>query len=228
MLELFLDVETLPTDDIDIMAVIAADVKPPGNISKQETIDAWFKDKHPALVDEAIAKTSFDGAKGRLCSIAWAWNDSPPEAVLLSYARDERSFLDAALDRIEQTRPKTEAWHQTRVIGHYVADFDIRFIWQRAFILGVKVPVWMPRSPKPWDKEVFDTMAQFAGAKGSISLDNLCKAMGIDGKTGIDGSMVAGMWERGEYQAVGEYCMDDVERVRKIYRKMQIAYGERE
>lgn len=228
MHELFLDVESLPTNDPALIAEISKDIKPPGNISKQETLDAWDKDKRPALVEEAVAKTSFDGAKGRLCCVGWAWGDGPTNSILLSDSRDEKTFLAAALEQITMSKPKVDAYYQTRIIGHYVAEFDIRFIWQRAFVLGVKVPVWMPRAPRTWDKEVFDTMAQFAGAKGSISLDNLCKALGVEGKTGIDGSMVSGMWERGEYEDVGSYCEDDITRVRNVYRKMQIAYGERQ
>lgn len=226
MNELFLDIESLPTDNDQVKAEIAASITPPGNISKADTIAAWEAEKKPALVTEAVAKTSFDGARGRICSIAWAWNGEPVTCTLL--VDNEAEFLSRAFSLMEIDRPKYDGFHQTRIVGHYVADFDLRFIWQRAFILGVKVPTWLPRSPKPWDKEVFDTMVQFAGAKGSISLDNLCKAMGIEGKTGVDGSMVAGMWERGEHQEVGAYNMDDVDRVRNIYRKMQIAYGERE
>lgn len=225
MNELFLDIESIPTNDGVVKADIAVSITPPGNISKAETIAAWEAEKKPALVAEAIAKTSFDGAKGRVCSIAWAWNDEEPTCTLLM--DNEAEFLSRAMSLIEIDRPKFE-YHQTRIIGHYVADFDIRFLWQRAFVLGVRMPVWFPLNPKPWSKEVFDTMAQFAGAKGSISLDNLCKALGVEGKTGVDGSMVAGMWERGEYEAVGEYNVDDVTRVRNVYRKMQIALGERE
>jgi DNA polymerase elongation subunit (family B) len=226
MHELFVDIETLPTNDETVKSAIAASITAPSNYSKIETIAKWEAESKPALVEEAIAKTSFDGSRGRICSIAWAWNDEPVTCTML--INDEKEFLTRALSLIEIDRPKNEAFHQTRVIGHYVADFDIRFIWQRAFILGVKVPVWMPRSPKPWDKEVFDTMAQFAGAKGSISLDNLCKAMGIEGKGDVDGSMVSKLWDLGDRQVIGDYNMDDVDRVRRVYRKMQIAYGERE
>lgn len=225
---LFLDIESLPTDDDAVKAEIAASITPPSTMSKADTIAEWEAKKKPGLVAEAIAKTSFDGGKGRVCCIGWAWNDEPAQSIQLSDSRDERTFLDAAAELVEITRPKYVAFHQTKIVGHYVADFDIRFLWQRAFALGVRMPAWFPRDVKSWDKNVSDTMFMWAGAKGSISLDNLCKALGIKGKTGVDGSMVAGMWERGEYEAVGDYCIGDVERVRNVYRKMQIAYGEAE
>lgn len=226
MNRLYLDIETLPTANPEHIADIAASITVPGNISKAETIAAWEAEKKPALVAEAVSKTSFNGAYGMVCCVGWAWNDDPPSCTLL--IEGEKEVLSRAMSLIEIDRPKYEAFHQTQIIGHYVADFDIRFLWQRAFALGVKMPVWFPSDPKPWSKEVFDTMAAWAGSKGSISLDNLCKALGVEGKSGIDGSMVAGMWAEEKHQEVGAYCQDDIERVRNVHRKMQIALGERE
>lgn len=225
---LFLDIETLPTDDDAVKSEIASNVTPPSTMSKADTIAEWEAKKKPGLVAEAIAKTSFDGGKGSVCCFGWAWNDDPAESVTLDQCQSEKDLILTAFDMMENRRPKSEAFHQTRIVGHYVADFDIRFIWQRAFVKGSRLPLWFPRDVKAWDKTVSDTMFMWAGAKGSISLDNLCKVLGIEGKTGVDGSMVAGMWEREEYEAVAEYCEQDVERVRRVYRKMQVALGERE
>jgi hypothetical protein len=92
------------------------------------------------------------------------------------------------------------------------------------------MPAFFPKDAKPWSKEVFDTMAAFAGAKGSISLDNLCKALGIDpmGDDELPGSEVAAAWARGEYDRVSTHCENDVMRVRQVFQKMQIALGERD
>ena len=93
-------------------------------------------------------------------------------------------------------------------------------------VLGIRVPAWLPRNPKPWDSIVFDTMVAWSGARDTVSMDNLCQALGIPGKGDTDGSMVAGMWARCEYDAIASYCREDVERTRAIHRKMQIAFGE--
>lgn len=226
MNRLFLDIETLPTDDETVKAEIAASITPPGNISKADTIAAWEAEKKPALVAEAMAKTSFNGAHGRVCCVGWAWNDGPLNSINMNDAGGERGLLDMAVTFIDRMRPSGEAFHQTQIVGHYIADFDIRFLWQRAFVLGVRMPAWFPRDVKSWDKNVADTMFMWAGAKGSISLDNLCKALGIPGKDGVDGSMVAGMWADGLYHEIEAYCQQDVERVRSAYKKMLVAYGE--
>ena len=220
---LYLDIETIPTTDPDIVAEIAAGVTPPGNISKPETIAAWAVDKKPALVAEAVAKTSFNGAHGSICCVGFAWNDDEPDSYMRNADRDEATVLTALSEHLSATRPSFE---QPVIVGHYVAGFDLRFIWQRAFVLGVKLPAWFPRDPKPWASNVHDTMAMWAGASGSISLDNLCRALGLPGKGNIDGSQVARLWQAGQYDAIAEYCRADVERVRQVHRRMLVAYGE--
>ena len=214
---LYLDIETIPTTDPDAIAAISASITPPASMKKAETIAAWEADEKPNKIAEAVSKTSFDGAYGCVCCIGWAWNDDEPLSVV---DRDEEHLLGilADLDRPSLERPI--------IVGHYVAGFDIRFLWQRAFVLGVTLPVWFPRDPKPWSDEVHDTMTMWAGNRDTISLDNLCKALGVPGKDDIDGSMVAGMWERGEHEKIAEYCMADVERARAVHRKMLRAFGE--
>ena len=217
---LYLDIETVPTTDVDRIAEIAATITCPGNISKPESIAAWEAEKKPKLVEEAVAKTSFSGAYGKVCCIGWAWDDGMSFSAIQD---DERSLVQSAFDRITNGAPQ---YGLTTIVGHYVANFDLRFLMQRAIVLGIALPTWFPCDPKPWSREVFDTMTAWAGAKDSISLDNLCKVLGIPGKGDVDGSMVAGMWQRGEYEAIAEYCRQDVERVRNVHRKMRVALGE--
>lgn len=216
---LYLDIETIPTTDADRIAEIAATITCPGNITKPESITAWEAEKKPKLVEEAVAKTSFSGAYGKVCCIGWAWGDFEARSTI---GADESDVIQSAFDRITQAAPQ---YGLTTIVGHYVANFDLRFLMQRAIVLGIPLPAWFPRDPKPWSREVFDTMTAWAGAKDSISLDNLCKVLGIPGKDGVDGSMVAGMWQRGELDAIAEYCRADVERVRNVHRKMQVALG---
>ena len=49
--------------------------------------------------------------------------------------------------------------------------------------------------------------------------------LGIEGKGDVDGSMVAEMFERHEYDAIARYCMSDVRRTRLVHQKMLIAMG---
>lgn len=220
---LYLDIETLPTNDAAVMAEIANSVTPPGSYKKAETIAEWEREAKPALVKEAIAKTSFSGAAGSVCVIGWAWNDAEPRSLRVADDMTERQLLDCMSNVLTDTRPS--GFERPVIVGHYVAGFDIRFLWQRAFVLGVPLPAWFPRDPKPWSDGIHDTMAMWGG-KESISLDDLCRALLIPGKGNMTGADVADMWARGEREAVAAYCRDDVRRVRAVHQRMMIALGE--
>ena len=220
---LYLDIETLPTSDAAVMAEIAASVTPPGSYKKPETIAEWERETKPGLVKEAIAKTSFSGATGSLCCVGWAWNDAEPQSLTVGDDRTEAGVLRSLSMVLSDTRPS--GYERPVIVGHYVAGFDIRFLWQRAFVLGVQLPAWFPRDPKPWADGIHDTMAMWGG-KESISLDDLCRALLIPGKGNMTGADVADMWQRGEREAVAAYCRDDVSRVRAVHQRMMIAFGD--
>lgn len=223
MAYLYLDLETLPTVDPDIIADIAAGITPPGSMSKPETIAKWEAETKPGLVDEAVGKTALTGALGRIAVIGWAWNeDGVHTAIFDPPGGETREHFQAALNAIEASAPNDFG---KTVVGHNVSNFDIRFLWQRAMVLGVRMPVWMPRDPKPWSREVHDTMVMWSGSRDWISLDKLCRAMSIPGKGDMSGSDVAAAWLRGEFDRVAEYCAQDVERVRSVHRKMLVATG---
>lgn len=217
---LYFDIETIPTQNAAVRADIAANMPPPSRMSKPETIAAWEKNDKPAAVDEAVAKTSFDGAYGHVCCIGWALGCGTPESAHIgSRIENEKPILERFFSALPQLNVPT-------IVGHNVIAFDLRFIWQRAIVLGVRVPSWFPRDPRPWNGEVFDTMLAFAGQRGTIGLDRLAKALGIEGKKDIDGSMVAGMWANGRHDEIAAYCRDDVALTRDIHRRFMIALGE--
>lgn len=220
---LYLDIETLPTANPAVMAEIEASITPPGSYKKPETIAEWERETKPGLVKEAIAKTSFSGAAGSICCVAWAWGSSDPQSLMVSGDRDEASLLRSLSMVLASTRPS--GYEKPVIVGHYVAGFDLRFLWQRAFVLSVPLPSWFPRDPKPWSDAIHDTMTMWGG-KESISLDDLCKALLIPGKGNMTGADVAGMWERDEREAVAAYCREDVRRVRAVHQRMMLALGD--
>jgi DNA polymerase elongation subunit (family B) len=221
MTYLYLDIETIPAQDDETKARIAAAVKVPGTLKKADSIAAWEKEQRPAAVEEAISRSGLNGAYGHVCCVGFAFDDDDPQCVSwpLQHESEAETLRYLSTFLATSTLPPT-------VVGHNVANFDIRFLWQRAMVLGVKMPAWFPRDPKPWSLEVFDTMTAWAGARDTISMDNLCAALGIPGKGDIDGSMVGDLWAKGEHRKIAAYCLQDVERTRLIHRKMMIALGE--
>lgn len=221
MPNLFIDIETCPAQDPAVKAAILATMQPPGNISKAETIELWHIEKKPALAEEVWRKTSFDGSCGHICVIGVAVDDEPPIALCAGgrWVEDERTVLGQLFDLIDSECDKHPNVRPT-FIGHNVIDFDLRFIFQRAVILGIEPSRHIPFSARPWDDAVYDTMTRWAGTKDRIKLDKLAKALGLAGKGDIDGSMVWDYVNAGRIQEVAEYCCDDVSMTRDVWRRM--------
>ena len=52
-----------------------------------------------------------------------------------------------------------------------------------------------------------------------ISQDEVCKFLGVEGKPDdIDGSMIYDLWQQKEFDKIADYNIDDVEKVRKLYK----------
>ena len=211
MHNIFCDIETLPVQCPERRTKIIAEAKPPANMSKPETIAKWREENADAI----ISKTSFDPATGHICSIAWAVGDGEVQSLRTICVEDEGALLHGFFESLP-----TQGL--CRFIGHYISGFDLRFIMCRAIVLGVKVPTLWPRDPKPWDQQVFDTMTAWAGAKGTISLDRLCEALGIESPKGeLTGAGVAQAWADGRFDEIAQYNRRDVEAVRKVFRKFE-------
>jgi len=221
MPNLFIDLETLPTDRDDVRELLARKVTHPGTISKPETIAKWNAESRPAAIDEAVATTGLDGTFGRVCVIGWAIDDGPVHTV--SSATDERGLLVEFLDRLKLSHSDL---FSTCVIGHNITGFDLRFLVQRHIVHCIRPHQVIHRAAqaKPWESDkVYDTMVQWSGgaARPGGSLEKLCMALSIPSpKNGIDGSMVASVVAAGGINEVADYCAGDVEATRQVWRRM--------
>lgn len=233
-MDITLDIETVPTQDPTVIEALRADmrqelvealaaVKAPGNYKDEAKIAAFIDDakskllaEHEAAVDEAYIKTGLDGGAGQICVIGWAVDDEEPHSLCID-GPSESAVLGAFFDELAGLYRPTK---RMRFIGHNHVGFDLPFIWQRAMILGIKPPGCLPRNPKPWDDSVFDTMTEWAGVRERISMDRLCRALGIPGKGSIGGGDVWPMVKAGRIAEVSEYCRGDVSRTRAIYKRM--------
>lgn len=219
-----IDIETCPTQDPAVKAYIAANLQPPGNISKAETIALWHIEKKPAAAEEAWRKTSFDGGLGHICVIGVAIDDAEPVAI---YKRDWHAseaevlaeffrMIDAQCAKHPNVRPV--------FIGHNLIEFDLRFIYQLAVVLGVQPSPHIPFNARPYgDLYVFDTMTLWAGARNTVSLDKLARVLGVGGKGEMDGSMVWDAVNEGRIDEVAAYCKADIAMTRAAYKRMTFA-----
>jgi predicted PolB exonuclease-like 3'-5' exonuclease len=221
-LEIFLDIETLPCADPDLIAELTSGIRPPGSMKRADTIAKWEAEERPQAVADAIARTSLDGAYGRVCAIGWAVGDDDPKVLV----GPEREVLDAFLGEVqlvlqpEDGRPQVAKW-----IGHNLAGFDLPFLRKRCVIHGLRPPLQLLDAMhfRPWNEAIADTMLMWDSDRDKrISLDRLCKVLSIPSPKadGIDGSQVAALFAAGEYERLGEYCSADVVAARRCYRAL--------
>lgn len=227
---LFLDLETLPTDDPRAIAEITERVKAPGSMKKAETIAEWEKNEKPQAILEAISKTSFDGTYGRICCAGWAFGDQPVRSSI----GDESEVIQTLYEAIREQHPGVmvrasggadfvPTHTPLIVIGHNLRGFDLRFLWQRSIIHRIPLPVGVPWHAKQWDDRVQDTMLLWnPDASKRISLGRLCNTLGVQHtEDDFDGSMVASAWARGETGKISRYCRADVEATRECWFRLR-------
>ena len=92
------------------------------------------------------------------------------------------------------------------------------------FYIGgdIFLPSFIPSPHARVGRDYGDTMALWAGYGQRISLDRLCKALGIPSPKaeGVDGSQVFDLWQAGEYAQIAEYNMRDVVATRACWLRM--------
>ena len=211
---IYLDIETIPSQEKWVRKYVAKNTTPPGSIKKQESIDKWYKESHAGAVEAAMDKCSFDGATNHIICIGLAVNDGGVDTLYMEDIKAEKENLAAFFATVSKLNFPT-------FVGHNISSFDMKIIRQRSIVLGIRPPSNMPFDAKPWDPNPFDTLVQWdSDRQKMISLDKLAKALGIQGKSDIDGSMVYGMWKEGKFDEIAQYCADDVRMVRDVYKRM--------
>lgn len=222
-MKLFVDIETLPTTDPDVITAITEKITAPANYKKAESIAEWERENKPQFSADAVAKTSFDGMYGRICCICYAFDDGQVFSVS---GDNEASLLGQFYNHVYDQSTNAVGGCLTdvpvTVVGHNVAGFDLPFLKHRSIINRVTPPaaILKAMNARPWDNCIADTMLMWSTDRDKrASMDKLCKALGIAGKGDFDGSMVAATWPV-DPQKVVDYCCADVERTRAMYYRL--------
>lgn len=235
-MNIYLDIETLPGASDALMESLRADaeqekegVRAPSNYKDEAKIAEYIAAKHVEIddaIEEKRRKTSLDGMYGTIACVCYAIDDSEIFSVDAISLNSERAMLECFYSHLHGI---SAVHHQagfartsTVFVGHNIFGFDLPFLKHRSIILSVTppVPVSEAMAAKAWDKCIADTMLMWSPDRDKrVSMDKLCKALGIPGKDGFDGSMVADTWHT-DPQKVIDYCKADVERTRAIYKRL--------
>lgn len=217
---LYLDVETIPSESA--RERLTAGVGPPANYSEPETIAKWEANKKPAAIDKAFRAGATDACFGETLCIGWAMDDADPARLILGPGMDEIGVLSAfAGHLIAYAETQNLTPENITIVGHYARHFDVPWLWRRWTIKGIEKPsFWPSPSVSGYRGNIFDTSYEWAGSRDSVPLDDLCFALGLPGKNGFDGSQVYDAYKRGDLDLIGDYCLADVDRVRKVHQIM--------
>ena len=220
-MNLFIDIETIPAQLEWVKNEIQSKISAPGNYKKPEAIQGWMEKYGAAETETQWLKTSFNGSVGEIISICFAVEDGEVIQCGRKLGESEGDMLNLFFEKLtDELKQKSGTSTPCTWIGHYICEFDLKFIYQRAKINKCDTKgIYIPNNEKPWNQHVFDTCYEWSGAKskGFGSLDALCKIFGIDGKGDLDGSKVWEYVKSGHEDEVHNYCADDVKKVRKIY-----------
>ena len=230
MSKIFIDIETIPEQPEEAAkARIAETIKAPATMKKAETIAEWhngagkYAGVKEASIEAAYRATSFDGSKGEIISIAFGTRVGDVQYGSRKLNEPEAGLLAEVFRAIDNLSKNHGSSVQPFFIGHYIAGFDLKFLYHRAVVLGVKPPFKIPFYGRHGN-DFYCTQQAWAGFNGKISQDNLCKALSIEGKpSDIDGSKVWDFVKAGEEKRVSEYNVDDVVKNIAIYERLNFA-----
>lgn len=234
-MQIFLDIETAPTEDADTLAAIRAGIRPPGNYKKPETIAQWWETEGEAAALEAIGRTALDGAAGQVIAIGLARDDDAPPLVL-TRAPDEpeadllRRFFAVVQDwtaggAVTDAEGRT-IWPDAPWFIAHNAAFDLGFLWRRCIVHGLRPPFPLPGPNARPGKDYGCSMVAWAGYRDRIGLQALCRALGLpDPKAEGNGSQAWQWWKAGDLERVETYCAGDVEAVRAIWHRLAPMMG---
>lgn len=193
---------------------------------KYKTLDElkpmWIEANKEKAVEEVYRKRALDGTYGTVCSIAFKQPGAHEEPISMSLAShdNEQSLLQDFVYRINGMCKRSGGnITQPLFIGHNVI-FDLKFLFRRVVINMLYLDIDLPFGG--WHgKDYFCTSQAWCGRDGRISQNNLCKALGIEGKPGdICGANVYDHALEGDFKRIEEYNIDDILKCEQVYRRL--------
>lgn len=217
-MKVYFDIECVKTRRPDYRERIAATIKPPATMKKAETIAKWEDEEKAGAVEAELDKTVFNGGLCHVTQIQYAIDDQDPVVLIADTVEDESLIIETFMLAISQQQSSLI------FIGHNIANFDIKILRQRCTVLGIFMPSNFLRATKakPWDDILFDTMIQWAGVGGTVSMDNLCYYLGVPTpKSDIRGDNYGEYWSNQLFDDCRRYGIDEIVALREVYERMR-------
>jgi DNA polymerase elongation subunit (family B) len=175
-------------------------------------------------------RSSLNGDTGRLLCIGYIDEGCGRKPVkgVLGWDRERGCFYDNEPEILRNFWEMMRTFRPCldRIVGHNIYSFDLRFIYKRSVICGVRPSINL-NFARYRDQPIYDTMCEWEKwhLRDTISLDRLARVLGLESpKTDeCNGSRIAELFARGEHKTIRDYCLRDVITTRRIYRRMTFA-----
>lgn len=244
---LVFDLETIPAQNNDLIAQMSRDFhetfkisdslskdtlgKAAGlddseikSLSKPELQAAYAPIAAEKEFDKIYRSTALDGGMGEVISIGFLDPAEGNSTALTRTLKDSESDLLAQFNEsVSRVRSDGYKTKDVYFIGHNIANFDLKFLWKRLLVNNIKPCFKIPING--WHgKDFYDTMlgwnGKSYGSKDKKSLDFVCKALGMEGKGDIDGSMVWDYVMEGRYSEINKYAAQDASDTFELYKRL--------
>ena len=224
MKRIFIDIETLPTDEANRDFV--------GRKLEKSLIKRglnYSEGEFATRAEVAFGETALQGSLGKLLCIGLAIDKNGKAANSCACGQDKATKKL----HLDEAKTLTQSWnHLDRInfdaefnvlVGHNILGFDLPFLYHRSMICGVK-PSRELLNGKPWEIAVYDTMDkwQMRRFREFVGLDELALAFGLDcpKKGAVSGGNLLEAFADGRHEEIREYCLKDVLCTRELYYRM--------
>ena len=137
---------------------------------------------------------------------------------------DGKTIVEESIADVNEQNILTQFWDLVYAgdvfIGHNILGFDLPFIRQRSWILGIR-PSRRIDLRRFYSNDFVDTMEVWSnwGSTKHIGLDKLGTVLAVGGKT-AHGSDVSDWWAEGDLARIAAYCREDVRLTYRVFCKL--------
>jgi DNA polymerase III epsilon subunit-like protein len=167
-------------------------------------------DIETVALDPADEKGALNALTGRIVCIGMLTDEDGKLTELALIDEHEHRLL-------EQFWASLRTSGADLLIGHNILNFDLAFIRQRSWILGVP-PSRQIDVRRYYTGEVVDTLQLWANwsPRNSVKLDVLSQALGCGHKNGHRKD-VANWWAEPDFGSITCYCLEDVRITHRVF-----------
>ena len=168
-----------------------------------------------------------------------------PISVAVAKVDADYRLLDIAVLDAPLFRPHVIARHfwqgwngygRPTLVSFNGRGYDLPVLELAAYRYGYSVPSWFNVEARSYEQsrnrynlethlDLFDLVSNFGAARLSGGLNLLANLIGKPGKSGVDGSQVQDMYDRGETTAINDYCRCDVLDTYFVFLRTRVLLG---